>query len=427
MSTLPTTPTPHDGTGTGTAFADDGAPTARDLVAEYARAVRAALDDLPPDTLDDLTDGLEADLLDALADPDAGPAGVVRHAQDVDRRFGPARAYADELRASAGLAPRAEAQGASARGGLRAAREAVRSLGTTALRRVEDSAVWGPVLVFVVALRPAWWVLRGWVIFSALTGFQDAVPGTLLAWLVLLAAVVVSAQWGRGRWRPRGLRWMLPVTSVLAVLLLQPAVASIAYPRVEYAAAPAPDMAHLWDGGGVVYVDGREAANLYVYDAQGALVPDAQVFDDRGAPVLVVTGDDEARPEVEIGDDEQTWQLAPALASSGRALWNVYPLHGTPVTWDDDADSPPLGREQVPPPPFDRAPNTVAGASGTADLVATDEPATSTTAPEATSDATPDTGSEATSEADPEQSAPETSAPSGKKHPKKAGRTTSDR
>ena len=85
--------------------------TTRDLVAEYARTVRAALDDLPADTLDDLTDGLEADLLDALADTEAGPVDAAQSLEDVTTQFGPARVYADELRAAAGLAPRAEAQG----------------------------------------------------------------------------------------------------------------------------------------------------------------------------------------------------------------------------------------------------------------------------------------------------------------------------
>ena len=37
-------------------------------VRRYAAAVRAALADLGPETVDDLTDGLEANLVDALAD-----------------------------------------------------------------------------------------------------------------------------------------------------------------------------------------------------------------------------------------------------------------------------------------------------------------------------------------------------------------------
>jgi hypothetical protein len=108
-------------------------------VRDYARAVRAALTGLDPQQVQGLTDGLEADLVDALADqapaPDAVPAagpsvppadGLVRatgpdgagldeagpeSAQPLtfDRmveRFGPAQQYADDLRAGAGLPPR---------------------------------------------------------------------------------------------------------------------------------------------------------------------------------------------------------------------------------------------------------------------------------------------------------------------------------
>jgi len=335
--------------------------TTRDLVAEYARTVRAALDDLPADTLDDLTDGLEADLLDALADTEAGPVDAAQSLEDVTTQFGPARVYADELRAAAGLAPRAEAQGASARGGLRTAWRQLRTSATSQLHRLQGSATWGPTLSFFVALRPVWWVLRAWVIVSALTGFQGLFPDGLPPDFLMLGAIVVSVQWGRGRWRPRGLRWAPPVAGVLAVLLLQPAVASLVYPSEAVASSAQPAQ---WDAPGLsgVYVDGREAANLYVYDAQGDPVPEAQVFDDQGSPVMVVTpdGDDDERPQVEIGDDEQAWELDPASATGGRLLWNVYPLHGAPLVWDDTQGLV-RSRQQVPPLPFDRAPNTVAG------------------------------------------------------------------
>src|SRR3954464_4940069 len=59
-------------------------------VAEFAAAVRAALTDLAPDEIDELTDGLEADLTDRLSDTDA-------------TELGDPRAYAEELRAAAGV------------------------------------------------------------------------------------------------------------------------------------------------------------------------------------------------------------------------------------------------------------------------------------------------------------------------------------
>jgi uncharacterized membrane protein len=60
------------------------------VITEFAAAVRSALSDLGPDEADDLTDGLEADLTDRLADGDA-------------TELGDPAAYAEELRAAAGL------------------------------------------------------------------------------------------------------------------------------------------------------------------------------------------------------------------------------------------------------------------------------------------------------------------------------------
>ena len=95
-----------------------------DHVSAYAAAVRSHLADLSPEQVDDLTDGLEADLAEALEDRegpvvtgeipigraavDAGipspPDGAAGSAViDLTRRFGPAAAYAAELRAAAGL------------------------------------------------------------------------------------------------------------------------------------------------------------------------------------------------------------------------------------------------------------------------------------------------------------------------------------
>lgn len=88
-----------------------------DQVRRYAAEVRAHLADLSPEQVDDLTDGLEADLAEALADmpgalrplPEGGdlPDGGATTLLDVAARFGPAAGYAAELRSAAGLDPAA--------------------------------------------------------------------------------------------------------------------------------------------------------------------------------------------------------------------------------------------------------------------------------------------------------------------------------
>ena len=59
---------------------------------EFAAKVREALSDLPPDELDELTDGLEADLAE--------------RAEESGLELGDPSAYAEELRAAAGYPPR---------------------------------------------------------------------------------------------------------------------------------------------------------------------------------------------------------------------------------------------------------------------------------------------------------------------------------
>ena len=69
-------------------------------VAGYAAAVRRALAGLGPEQVEDLTDGLEADLAEALADEAVAGRGA-----DPVTRFGTPEEYAAELGAAAGLVP----------------------------------------------------------------------------------------------------------------------------------------------------------------------------------------------------------------------------------------------------------------------------------------------------------------------------------
>ncbi|RMI02417.1 HAAS signaling domain-containing protein, partial [Cellulomonas triticagri] len=84
----------------GTARVAPGGGTGPATVADYAAEVRTHLADLPQDQVDDLTDGLEADLADALADPTGRPADMP---PGLTARFGAPAEYARELRAAAGL------------------------------------------------------------------------------------------------------------------------------------------------------------------------------------------------------------------------------------------------------------------------------------------------------------------------------------
>ena len=352
----------------------------RTFVDDYAAAVRRELDDLPAETVDDLTDGLEADLLDALSDtpvgffrpddgprpgadltdtvvappaggaaasgaPDAGAApssDVPFTAATLTARFGTPAAYAAELRSSAGLAPRVAAQGAATRQGIAAAWAETRAGWAQRWRELRAAPGWKPVFEFLEVLRPVWWVGRAWVLATALLWFQESpvglAPSSGAGWLLLVAAVVCSVQWGRGVWRfePR-LRWVGRALAVAAVVLLLPTTATALAGSSSGSGGPV-TVYHDANRSNGVWVDGREAENLYVYGPDGKLVDGARVYDDTGKPVRAL--DDAQGIEggglvVSNDDGTEQWLALPSLDRAGRQAWNAYPVERVPLAQDE--------------------------------------------------------------------------------------------
>ncbi|NCT91193.1 hypothetical protein GXB85_09550 [Cellulomonas sp. APG4] len=364
-----------------------------DHVSAYAAAVRSHLADLSPEQVDDLTDGLEADLAEALEDPTGAvatgeiPIGRVGAVQgsgaliDLTRRFGPAADYAAELRAAAALVP-----APTAASGARQLGRSLVGLGerTAARARAVASRPGVAALAgFTLALRPVWWLVRGWVWFVfviwLLRGFlgftmsQGLLPTTAGAWLLLALTTTVSVQWGRGRLvRPTVLHWAATGGNVLAVVLALPlAVAAWGLvsdridvsPRVSYVEVPVYEQAPPQDG---VWVDGMQVSNLFVYDADGGPLTGVQVFDDRGREVRTI-GDDPwatwALPGV-----AEPWRFLPAQDDAGRDRWNVHPLLGAPAgEWEEGGSEPTLltgATASTPPVPFAKAPSVTGDQAG---------------------------------------------------------------
>ncbi|MDM7855597.1 HAAS signaling domain-containing protein [Cellulomonas alba] len=333
MSTLESTPDVLDVTG-------------------YAAAVRRSLADLGREQADDLTDGLEADLADALADADHA-----RHGGDLVAQFGSPDDYAAELRAAAGLG---SAAGAHAGGPWRRLGGLLREQ-RAGLR---TQPWWPGVARLGTAARPLWWVVRGWVAFMLLdrwfgAGGSQWFPSGGTGRLALVALMIASIWLGQSRVR-RGRRLVLALNVALALglLVVAPAVSRDQAWQADAAssgvAAPAQD--------GVV-VDGIQAGNLFVYDAQGNPLHDVQVFDDRGRPVR--TSGDGSTVDSQSGEP---WTYAPRTAADGRTMWNVYPLLGAPAPWweydgEGQLSLTPGHSLQVAPLPFEKAP-AVAPAEG---------------------------------------------------------------
>ena len=235
-----------------------------DDVRAYVGAVRAWLGDLPPEEVEDLTAGMEADLAERAAES-GGTLGAL---------LGEPEAYAAELRSAAGLPPRwvPAAAAAPRPATVRTLGASVRATGDDALRRFP----------WLRDLRPAWWLARG------------AVAGWLLQsmfgtsnWLLPLVGAAVSFWIGRrtaaGR-MPSGSRGLLVAGNALAIVLLLPATMSLLSSGGddhEMGAAYAP---------AGLSMNGESVQNLYAYDAAGNRLEDVRLFDQYGQPVEVWPG-----------------------------------------------------------------------------------------------------------------------------------------
>jgi hypothetical protein len=336
-------------------------------VAGYAAAVRRHLAGLTPEQVDDLTDGLEADLADALADheahaPDATGSGP--DARDLTGRFGDPAAYAAELRTSAGL-PEAGVRPGGVRHALRSPVRALHEQRDRALAALRPQPWWDPFEEFARSVTPLAWFARAWVLYQVLRAVLTGeslvwMPRSFGGWVALAALTVVSVQWGRGLWQPgsggRRVRRAATVVAVVAALPVVAAVSTVAE-RVQYVYETQTVGTGPQDG---VVVDGMPVSNLFVYDAEGNPLQDVQVFDDRGRAVR--TTFDDGLDEFALPGFTERWSFLPVVDEDGRERWNVYPLTGAPSAefeWSDDGERVLSGGGRTPPLPFAKAPSLV--------------------------------------------------------------------
>ena len=289
----------------------------RPEVAAFVARVRERLSDLSAEELQDLTEGLEADLTDLVAERGGEALG------DPDE-------YARELRSAAGLEP----------AGRRRLRLPRLERGLTMDDRLDAYAAWWQremqrryvdrAWPIVVALRPVWWVARAWaaavVICVALPGYfvwgYSWLPGVEggLGLVVLAACVVGSTLVGLGRLWPgstpgtsRGgaARLVLVALNVFAILMLpvaQDQVNAAKWRQVESSGMG--DTSWVRDMG--VMNHGSQVCNISAYDAQGEPLVGVQLFDQDGRPL-----------------DTQCYSRARRMVPwmlGDVPRWNVYPL-----------------------------------------------------------------------------------------------------
>jgi hypothetical protein len=282
-------------------------PTALHPVDDFAKAVRAALADLPAEEVDDLTDGLEADLAERAADEESP-------------EFGDPVAYANELRSAAGLPARPVPRHSSMSSVLGSAWDDL--LG--GLRELHTHPLVARLAAFFVALRPLWWAFRA-LMFYGILAWLFGMPFLAFNPVTLVlggACLVVSVQLGRGKWQPRAwMRTALFVVNVVLVITVPVALLAMSSAfggEVNNAYAEgANDAAH--DQNGLVY-NGRPISNIFAYDSNGAALKDVQLFDQKGRPLYTVD-----TPEERVSNVSPPY-LVPFAGKHGRGGWNVYPL-----------------------------------------------------------------------------------------------------
>ena len=175
---------------------------------DYLTAVEQQLDDLPAEERTALVEDLALHLEAMAAEDDDRPLAV---------RLGDPVAYAADLRSAAGLPARPEAPSGARAFGLR--QRLARTAATPAVREVRR---------LLGELRPAWWVLRGYLLVFVLSAAEvdyasdfpipTPLDSPVLGLMLVAAAVAGSVTLGRLR-LSRAVGAVVTVAGVALVLL----------------------------------------------------------------------------------------------------------------------------------------------------------------------------------------------------------------
>lgn len=281
-------------------------------VAAFVAQVRGLLGDLSEEDRLELTEGLEADLADQVAERGGGA-------------LGDPEAYARELRAAAGFdpVPRRRLRTRAPRS-LAETLDEFRARWEALVSRPRIALAW----TVLVALRPAWWAVRAWaaavVVARLVPGWYDYgfvwLPGVhpVLALVILAGCLAGSALVGLGKAWPGGERGtpartvllLLNVAAVVALPLINGQLDQQSWNRYSEGYANA-----RLDGGGLgqgVVNGGEQVCNIAAYDAGGQPLTGVQLFDQAGRPLDVRC----------YGQQDRTvpWVLGDVTR------WNVFPI-----------------------------------------------------------------------------------------------------
>lgn len=292
-------------------------------VDDFARSVRAHLGDLKPEQIEELTEDLEDNLGEMLADSGALPAS--------------ASAYAAELRESAGLGAKEDT------------RIRFKDRVAPIAAKIEESAAFRAARPVLKRLAPLWWILRGYGLYLLVVfifgwvPFQTVpLPQRGMHWALLLAFLAISLAWGlwqdararndlqRRRWE-RAVGVVSAAGAVLGLVLLIPAsliAATYGPDGTQYGGAnSSTDLSNP-----ELLNNGVPLTNVFAYDAEGRPIPQVQLFDQNGNPLNLGA----ARPPEQtyygpiVGESGIPINGAPDLLSNGQTAYNVFPQRIVP-------------------------------------------------------------------------------------------------
>lgn len=320
-------------------------------VAAFVAQVRGLLGDLSEEDRLELTEGLEADLADQVAERGGGA-------------LGDPEAYARELRAAAGFdpVPRRRARTPRARS-VPEVLDGVRGWWDTQVARPRVAPVWS----VAAALRPVWWFFRAWIaavlLCVAMPGYTPWgftwLPGVSneLGLVILGACVVGSTLVGMGRVWPGGAsashgtaaRVVLIGLNLFALAMIP--AAEQRYQDAEWAQVQEYGFADSsWTADVGVLNRGEQVCNIAAYDADGQPLTGVQLFDQAGRPLDVRCAGQQDRTVPWVLGDVTRWNVFPIgeRAIPARRPAQREDLEGAAFPVPDRATAPAVTNPLVP-------------------------------------------------------------------------------
>lgn len=295
-----------------TATASPALSSLHERAAAFTTAVRAQLADLPTDELDELLDGLGADIEERLAD---------------GGELGDPALYAEELRQAAGLPPRGSAP-----------KRERRSLAQRSASLKSRIAAWfaktparSGARDFLLSLRPVWWIIRAlaitWIVLVLLQHpTVHGLPLSFISMLAFVGAAIVSVQWGRGKWLPHNwLRHVRTVASIAAVVLVVPLFGIVW--NVLASTGPSYTQEDFTPPG--LSQNGSAITNIFAFDCAGDPIDLVRLYDQNGDPIETGYPDGSGSfVQPDYWDEAEQAQYSYGyhpLAKDAEA-WNAFPL-----------------------------------------------------------------------------------------------------